>query len=198
MEATIPDPADGRTARAQRTRAAIVDALLELLEEGDLQPTANRIAERAGISLRLIYHHFGDLEALFAAVAARQAERVSEIAEPVPDDLPLDERLVAFVEQRTTVLEWLTPVRRASLLHEPFSEELRRARDAMHEIGRQQVCRLFADALDEAPVGERDTLAEAIAAASGWSFWDDLRTRGLSIEEARRTVLLTLTRLLHR
>ena len=40
-------PSDGRAARAARTRAAIVDALLALLEEGDLQPTANRIADRA-------------------------------------------------------------------------------------------------------------------------------------------------------
>ena len=51
-------------------RAAIADALLSLLEEGELQPTATRIAERAGISLRLIYHHFGDLEALFRETVA--------------------------------------------------------------------------------------------------------------------------------
>lgn len=203
METTSPGvtqelPSDGRTARAVRTRTAIVDALLALLEEGDLQPTANRIADRAGISLRLIYHHFGDLEALFHAVAARQAERVAEIFEPVPDGLPLDERLLAFAQLRTSILEWLTPVRRASLLHEPFSEELMQAREAMHEIGRQQVMALFGDELDALPAGERESATAAFVAAANWSFWDSLRTAGLSVEHARATVHLTLTRLLHR
>ena len=41
---------DGRTVRAERTRQALVDALLSLLDEGQLQPTAERIAVRAGVS----------------------------------------------------------------------------------------------------------------------------------------------------
>ena len=44
-------PLDGRLARSARTRHAVVDALLDLLGEGDLRPTAARIAERAGVSL---------------------------------------------------------------------------------------------------------------------------------------------------
>ena len=35
-----PGRVDGRTARGQRTRSAVVDALLALQEEGDLEPTA--------------------------------------------------------------------------------------------------------------------------------------------------------------
>ena len=52
---------DGRLARSARTRHAVVDALLDLLGEGDLRPTAARIAERAGVSLRIVFHHFEDL-----------------------------------------------------------------------------------------------------------------------------------------
>ena len=40
---------DGRSARSQRTRNAVVDALLELNREGNLRPTAKEIAERAGV-----------------------------------------------------------------------------------------------------------------------------------------------------
>src|SRR5918999_1074776 len=41
---------DGRTVRAERTRQALVDALLALLDASELSPTAAAIAQRAGVS----------------------------------------------------------------------------------------------------------------------------------------------------
>ncbi len=187
---------DGRTARAARTRAAIVDALLSLLEEGDLQPTANRIAERAGISLRLIYHHFGDLEALFHAAAVRQGERIIHLTTPIPSDLPFDERLDLFVLQRSDILEWMTPVRRASLLQEPFSDELRRARDTFVAVGEEHTAGLFAEELALVARERRPVVRAAVAAATGWNFWDALRTSGRSIDESRAAMRHTLDALL--
>jgi AcrR family transcriptional regulator len=189
-------PTDGRAARAARTRAAIVDALLGLLEEGDLQPTANRIADRAGISLRLIYHHFGDLEALFHAAAIRQGERIVLMAKPIPADAPFDERLDLFVQQRADVLEWMTPVRRASLLQEPFSEELQRARDTFIAVGEEHAAALFADELALVPGEKRATVRASIAGVSGWNFWDALRTSGRSVDEARAAMRYAISALL--
>lgn len=189
-------PVDGRTARATRTRATIVDALLSLLEEGDLQPTANRIAERAGISLRLIYHHFDDLEALFHAAAIRQGERIVHLTTAIPDDLPLGERLDLFVMQRTDILEWMTPVRRASLLQEPFSHELSRARDTFAAVGVQQTMAVFAEELAKVPLEHQPMVRAAVAASSGWNFWDSLRTSGHSVDEARAAMRCTIEALL--
>jgi AcrR family transcriptional regulator len=189
-------PLDGRAARAARTRAAIVDALLELLEEGDLQPTANRIAERAGISLRLIYHHFGDLEALFHAAAMRQGERTVAMTSHIPAELPFDERLDLFVKQRSEILEWMTPVRRASLLQEPFSEELRRARDAGVAIGEEHAARVFAEELAVFPKGTRAAARAAMGTVSGWAFWDSLRISGRSFDEAASAMRYALEALL--
>lgn len=191
-------PTDGRLARAVRTRRAIVDALLSLLEEGDLQPTANRIAERAGISLRLIYHHFGDLESLFREAARRQAERLGAQSEPIPPDLPVDERIARLVDQRTTTLEWITPVRRAALLQEPFSEELRAARDAFYAMGEEQAQRLVGELLAGLPADERPAAAAAVANVLHWGLWNDLRTTGRSVDEARAAVELTVRRILRR
>src|SRR3954447_21192752 len=109
---------DGRTARAQRTRQAVVDSLLELVREGDLRPTAPRIAARAGVSLRSVFQHFADREALFLAAAERQEHEILEMVQRLPADGTLDERVEAFVVQRCRVLEAVSPVRRASLPHE--------------------------------------------------------------------------------
>ena len=83
---------DGRSARSQRTRNAVVDALLDLNREGNLRPTAREIAERANVSLRSVYVHFDDLEDLFLAAAKRHAELVSGMLIEVPATGPLRSR----------------------------------------------------------------------------------------------------------
>jgi len=176
----VDDPSvmDGRSARALRTRQSIVDALLALIESGELKPPAPRIAERAGVSLRSIYQHFDDLEALFAAAAERYRDHVVALVDVLPSDGPLEARLDAFVEQRARILEAITPVRRASLLQEPFSEQLRASRDATLAVARKEVAHVFDQELSTLPAEERDDALTALDIASAWSTWDALRLAG--------------------
>jgi AcrR family transcriptional regulator len=60
---------DGRLARGQRTREAVIDALFDLYAEGNLTPTIEDIASRVGRTTRSIYTHFQDKEALAVAMA---------------------------------------------------------------------------------------------------------------------------------
>ena len=46
---------DGRLRRGERSREAIVAALFELVGEGVLQPTAQQVAERAGVGIRSVF-----------------------------------------------------------------------------------------------------------------------------------------------
>ncbi|MCB0988145.1 MAG: TetR/AcrR family transcriptional regulator, partial [Acidimicrobiales bacterium] len=82
LDVSPAEPVDGRTARAVRTREAIVDGTLALLAEGDLRPTAPRISERASVSVRSVFQHFDDLETLYAAVGNRVAEQVASMIHP--------------------------------------------------------------------------------------------------------------------
>ena len=67
------DPSsDGRVARGQRIRRNVADALVVLLAEGDAEPTAPAVAARAGVSARLVFHHFADMDDLYHYVTARQ------------------------------------------------------------------------------------------------------------------------------
>ena len=72
----LEEPArDGRVARGQRTRRNVAEALMELLRAGDTDPTAKAVARRAGVSLRLVFHHFADMDDLYQFVAALQLRR---------------------------------------------------------------------------------------------------------------------------
>ena len=188
---------DGRTARAERTRNAIVEAHLALIGEGDLKPTGERIAERAGVSLRALWANFKDMEALFAASGRRLEERQEEEYRPVPFDLPLTDRIEQFCQQRSRILEIIAPSARAAQLKEPFSAQLRRNRAA--NIGRVQkeISELFAAELDKAGDG-RDELFHALTVASTWAAWSMMRDElKLDVEQAggimKRTIYALLT-----
>lgn len=188
-------PVDGRTLRALRTREAIVDATIGQIDDGDLRPTAPRVAERAGVSVRSVFQHFDDLESLHAAVAERLASRLSALVLPIPPQLPLAERIERFVHQRGTLLDAVTPIRRAAAVHGPFSPEIRaRLRDGQAFL-RAEVEATFAPELAGAP--DPELLLDALDAATGWATWDGLRA-GLrrSPEDARRVVAHTLSSLL--
>lgn len=56
--------ADGRRQRSQRSREKILRAMWELMLEGDMDPSAADIAERAEVGLRSVFRHFEDLDTL--------------------------------------------------------------------------------------------------------------------------------------
>lgn len=177
---------DGRTARAVRTREAIVDACIALVDEGDLRPTAPRIAERAGVSVRSVFQHFDDLEGLYAAVADRLIERLRHIQVEVDPCQPLVERRRDFVRQRCVVLEAITPLRQAAAVHAPFSSEVRARLVRGHDLLRAQIERTFGAELDQCDPEERGLLLDALDSMLSWPTWDNLRSlNGRSLEDAR-------------
>jgi TetR/AcrR family transcriptional regulator of autoinduction and epiphytic fitness len=188
---------DGRTIRAERTRQALVDALLGLLDAGELSPTAAAIAERAGVSERSLFQHFPDREALFEAVARQQYERVMPTLRPVDASLPLAERIDQFTRQRARLYELIAGVRRAALLIEHESPSVagwlttaRRAKAAEAE-------RVFRRELEAIPPDERESVRAALVAACAWPAWDGWRThQGLGVSRARSAMAVAIGALL--
>jgi TetR/AcrR family transcriptional regulator, regulator of autoinduction and epiphytic fitness len=175
-------PLDGRTRRSLRTRESIVDATIALVEDGDLRPTAPRVAERAGVSVRSVFQHFDDLESLHAAVALRLVERVAVLVVPVDPSLPLRERLERFVYQRCLLLEAVTPIRRAADVHRPFSAEITaRLRDGQAFLRAELEATFAPEIVAAGPAGP--DLLDALDTALSWSAWEGLRA-GLGRERA--------------
>jgi AcrR family transcriptional regulator len=181
----VEEPIDGRTARAVRTKDAIVDATLALIDEGDLRPTGPRIAERAGVSVRSIFQHFDDLDALFSAVGERVVVRIAALIHAIDPADPLPERTEAFLAQRSMVMESLTPVLRAALVHAASSTVIRSQFENGHQFLVAQIDEVFAPEI--AAAGDQGrVLRDGLVVALSWSSWDLLRgAQGRSVEEAR-------------
>ena len=193
---SMPDPAptvDGRRARRNRSRDLAVDALLDLLGEGVLRPTAQQVAERSGVSLRSIFRIFDDVETLNAAAAARQLSRIRHLFVDVMPTGTLPERVAQVVDINARLYESVAPIRRAALRAAPESpalqEQLARARGWV----RSEVERVFAPELATA---HRD-IAAAVELVLSFEAWDQLRSgQGVSLPRATATVVRTITALL--
>jgi TetR/AcrR family transcriptional regulator of autoinduction and epiphytic fitness len=190
-------PQDGRLLRSERTRRAIVDALRSLHHDGDLRPTANRVAERAGVSLRTVWQHFDDLETLLVAAGRRDFEIAYAYMSPIDGAAEFAGRLAQLVDQRAQMYEALAPVWRAARLQEPFSPQIRRNRDRLLDLGREQLERVFGHELDAIGPGRRATTLSALQVTTHWATWESLRTEfGLDAEAARETVFTLVSSLL--
>lgn len=183
------EPSDGRAARSHRTRRTIIDAMRALHAEGDLRPTAPRIAERAGVSLRTVWQQFTDMETLLVEAIRRDNEIRFSLLERIDPDQPLTRRVAKFVGQRARVFEHMTPTWRAARVGEPFSEPLRRNRAQVLAAARAELEAVFAPELSQLTEDRRRPLLDGLHAISIWSFWESLRT-DLGLAPARATELV--------
>lgn len=175
-------PSDGRRARRHRSRDLAVDALLDLLQEGVVKPTAQQVAERSGVSLRSIFRIFDDVETLHAVATTRQLARVRHLFVNVPATGPVVKRVDAIVAINARLYEAVAPIRRAALRvaaeSGPARDQLGRARTWL----RSEIDRVFAIELEGAGGPERGASLELLLS---FEAWDQLRvSQELSVEES--------------
>ncbi len=190
-------PADGRVARSHRTRRAIVDAMRALHGEGDLRPSAARIAERAGVSLRTVWQQFADMETLLVEAGRRDLEILLGLIRPIDPGLPLDDRITMFASRNARVYEQMAPGWRAARLHQPFSAELDRSKQRANALGKAEIQVVFGPELGRRTGRQREQLTGTLVGISFWPFWESLRSdAGASPQRARDIVASLLTALL--
>jgi AcrR family transcriptional regulator len=106
---------DGRRLRREQNREAVLDAMVELFEEGNLTPTTGEVAERAGLSPRSLFRYFDDIDDLNRAAIDRQLHEAGPLLDPdVMPDASLHERIDALVATRVRLWDAIAPAARAA------------------------------------------------------------------------------------
>jgi AcrR family transcriptional regulator len=187
---------DGRRQRAQITRSNIVTACIALQNEGSARPSAQQIAERAGVSIRTLFMHFPEKGQLTRAV-------LDELTPPESIELPpaksvlhsaVDVRVTQFVDMRAQTLERMTPHRRASNAMIETSPLLQKHRLRVRKAFRDVVELWFAAELDRLSAEARQKWLVAVATLLDWEMWQSLRTYpNRSIPEAKAYLTLLLS-----
>ena len=191
---------DGRIGRKVKSRLAICEACLDLIQEGVLQPSADRIAKRAGVSRRSIFNHFHDLAELYDAVGEVGMQRYAPLLEHISAIGSVAHRVERLVFVRSKFLEATVPITRAltaqSLVGPAIDQAVRVSRDALR-LHCKNIKRLFQKDLEHLPDQDQSDVIEAIGAATSPHLWEYLRrSRGNSMIRARAIVKRSLTSIL--
>lgn len=191
---------DGRHARSERSRDAVLAAVITLFEGGVPKPTARQIAAEAGVALRTLYRHFDDLDTLFAEAVEVYRRRLEPFLHPIDPSLPLPTRIEVLASQRRAIWEAASPIHRAGRLVRDEQPFVAASMEQSRRRFRAQLEQLFAAELAAAThANPLDAdLIEQLDAATSWTTWDMLRTeQGLDPATAERLVARMLENALH-
>lgn len=178
---------DGRRERSKRTRAAIVAALTELLDEGRIEPTAADVAKRAGVAVRSIAQHFATREELLLAVAAHHSQRLEHDDGTLDGGETFEQRLDRFVAARARELESSRAMRGAAAVVQARSPAVAHALQRVAERRRAEAARVFAAEIGRA--SDPKATERTVALLTSGRAWDALRTEMRLGQKAARDQL---------
>ena len=177
-------PSDGRVRRGERSGQAIVEALVGLVGEGILEPTAQQVAARAGVGIRTVFRRFSDMESLFAEMSARVQAEALPLLLGVRSSGDLMERARALVGQRAAFFERIAAYKRSGNLKRWRSPFLRDGHARLVRGLRGDLMRWLPE-LRSAP----EDVVNALELATSFEAWDRLRTeQRLGRERAQAVV----------
>jgi AcrR family transcriptional regulator len=178
-----PALTDGRRRRSQQSRDRIIAAMMALVEEGQISPIAEQVAERAQVGLRSVFRHFNDMDSLFAEMAVRLARQYQTALVPFtsPD---WQGRLAEAVERRIAIYESLLPYKRAADAHRHSSAAIQTSHVQTSQLLRARLQQLLPPHL------ENDSDAfEALDFLLSMDSWQRLRLeQKLPVERARAII----------
>ena len=176
MALNIAPSSDGRRQRSERSQTAIIEAALALMDEGTLVPTAQQIADRAGVGIRSFFRHFADMDTLWAAADAMLMSSYEALFEVDDRAGALSQRVARAIELYGNAFDQLRPIilcTQAQLWRSPKLRE----NYGWHQKRLRKELELW---LPEVSAMPKD-LREALHAVASFDMWHRLREhQGLS------------------
>ena len=176
MALNIAPSSVGRRQRSERSQTAIIEAALSLMDEGTLVPTAQQIADRAGVGIRSFFRHFADMDSLFLAADDMLLSSYEALFEVDDRTGALASRVARAVDLYGNAFDKLRPIilcTQAQLWRSPKLRE----NYAWHQKRLRKELELW---LPEVSAMPKD-LREALHAVASFDMWHRLREhQGLS------------------
>jgi AcrR family transcriptional regulator len=169
-----------------------VIAMLDLVRDGDVAPSAERVAARAGVGLRTVFRHFKDMDSLYREMSVAIERELATILAAPPTGRDWPDRLTELIRKRGEVYGKIAPFKRASNVHRHQSTFLEAAHDRMVSAARSGLKDILPANLDE-----DEELFETLDLLLSFETWSRLRhEQGLSHQRTRDVLELAVVRLI--
>lgn len=182
---------DGRKIRRSRNKDRVLSAFIELVEQQRGLPTAEEIAEKAGVSRRSVFRYFESLDKLVVAAYNYQVDRLQE--KFPPPTLPQNrsecwEKLPELINHLSSIYEDTSSIREAITVKGLPSEVLQKINDLRSHTLRNRLTEYFQDYLQDLENEQsRENIVYALEVSLSSESWDYLRGPcDLSLERARQ------------
>lgn len=188
---------DGRTLRRQRNRDAVIDSLIELIREGDLDPTVAKIADRAAVSHRSVFRYFDDLNDLARTAIETEVRNALPLAVIANvGEGSLEHRIEAMIASRMRILTRTHTLIRVARSKSVDLPEIDRGLSNVSMMTRDQFGRHFAAELDATDPQAADHITNLLTTQMGFEGYDHQRRMldrsDVEIVEAWRLMLRKL------
>lgn len=183
LESATPD---GRRQRSDRSRRRIIEALFDLISEGNMSPSAVNVAERANVGSRTVFRHFEDMDSIYDEMTEElMAAIMPKVMAPF-EATTWRSRLAEMVERRAELYEMVFPMRVCMMLRFYQSEFIRKQYQRDVNLERSSL-----KAILPKKIASDRTLFAALEVTLGFPTWRRLRQdQNLSVENAKKTIRL--------
>jgi AcrR family transcriptional regulator len=183
---------DGRKHRSQKSQTLIVNAMLELVAQGHLEPSADQIAEIAKVGRRSVFRHFKDMDSLYREMISGISSSLASVPDQPFQAQEWRGRVLELVDRRAVVFERLKPFMLSAQVHMHRSPALK----AAHVQFVRQTRELLVKHLPK-EVMRDTTMVEALDLLLSFATWWRLRdVQGLSVAKAKLVLKRALQSLL--
>jgi AcrR family transcriptional regulator len=187
-----PGTEDGRRQRSDRSRRRIIEAMFDLIGEGNMSPSAVDVAERANVGLRTVFRHFEDMDSIYDEMTAELTEAVMPKISAPYEGTTWRDRLLESVDRRAELYEIVFPMKVCMSLRRFQSDFL----GAQYVRDTSKMRSTLKSILPKQIIADRD-LFGAIEVALDFSTWRQLRSdQKRSVESAKASIRLTLNGLI--
>ena len=192
------DGIDGRVANRLANRDRVIDALIELLQEGKTG-TIEEVVERSGVARRSVFRHFDDLAELTLEAFHRVlAQSLPEIMIANRGEGPLDDRIQTFVKVRVRSVQIMKPFRLAGRTRFAKSESIPIVFAVTVQLARDQIDRQFETELAALDAIAATHLVDAIAMVTSADSYEMLTDHLKRSTESVHTTWAEIIRILLR
>ena len=178
------EPVDGRRRRGQDNRARIAAAMMRIVQDGEVAPSAEQVATLADVGLRTVFRHFQDMDSLYREIARVKEAEVRVILDPPMQAQDWRGRLAEQIARRAQVFETIAPFRRAADAFKHRSKFLGSDYERLVTELRERLLRVLPKEIAATPAK-----VEALDLLMSFEAWARLRReQNLNPEVAQRVV----------